>query len=98
MLYLGALGADLPSEVLEMDSPDVLIIPVGTEGVLTPADAQKLAVKLEAKIVIPILHDEKSLKQFLKEASAEGTKPIDKLTIKPRDVADKENEVVVLEA
>jgi len=34
----------------------------------------------------------------LKESGAEGTKPVDKLTIKPRDVAGKENEVVVLSA
>jgi L-ascorbate metabolism protein UlaG (beta-lactamase superfamily) len=97
VLYLGALGdLDLPSEVLEMDSPDVLIMPVGGEGTLSPAEAGKLAVKLEAKIIIPILCEEKALKQFLKEAGAEGTKPVDKLTIKPRDVAGKENEVVVL--
>lgn len=97
VLYLGALGdLDLPSEVLEMDSPDVLIIPVGGEGTLSPAEAEKLSVKLEGKIVIPILHDDKTLKQFLKEAGAEGTKPVDKLTIKPRDVVGKEGEVVVL--
>jgi L-ascorbate metabolism protein UlaG (beta-lactamase superfamily) len=76
----------------------VLIVPVGGEGVLDPAAAQKLAVKLEARIVIPILFDDKSLKQFLKEAGAEGTKSVDKLTIKKKDVADKENEVVVLSA
>lgn len=99
VLYLGALGdLDLPSDVLEMDAPDVLIAPVGGSGVLSPAEAAKLAVKLEAKIVIPILADDKSLKQFLKEASAEGTKAVEKLTIKPRDVAGKENEVVVLSA
>ena len=97
VLYLGALGdLDLPSDVLEMDAPDVLIIPVGGNGALNPAEAQKLAVKLEAKVIIPVLYDEKTLKQFLKEAGAEGVKPIEKLTIKPRDVADKENEVVVL--
>jgi L-ascorbate metabolism protein UlaG (beta-lactamase superfamily) len=96
VLYLGALGAELPSEVLEMDSPDILIIPVGGNGVLNPAEAQKMAVKLEAKVVIPILCDEKNLKQFLKEASAEGTKAVDKLTLKPRDVTGKQNEVVVL--
>jgi len=99
VLYLGALGdLDLPGEVLEMDEPDVLIIPVDGDGLLNPAEAAKLAVKLEAKIVIPILHDDKSLKQFLKEAGAEGTQPVDKLTIKPRDVVGKENEVVVLGA
>lgn len=97
VLYLGALGdMDLPAEVLEMDEPDVLIVPVGGEGALAPAEAAKLAVKLEAKMIIPVLYDEKTLKQFLKESGAEGTKPTDKLTIKPRDVVGKQNEVVVL--
>ena len=95
-MYLGALGdMDLPAEVLEMDSQDILIIPVGDGGALSPSDAQKLAVKLEPKIVIPVLYDEKSLKQFLKEAG-ESVKPVDKLTLKPRDVVGKESEVVVL--
>ena len=79
-----------------MDSPDILIIPVGGKGALSPAEAQKLAVKLEAKIIIPILYDDKTLKQFLKESGEEGTKPVEKLTLKPRDVIGKENEVVVL--
>lgn len=99
VLYLGALGTmDLPKELLEIDEPDVLIIPVGGNKMLSPADAQKLAVKLEAKIVIPILYDDKTLKQFLKEAGAESTKAEEKLTIKPRDVVGKENEVVVLQS
>ncbi|MDO8576323.1 MAG: MBL fold metallo-hydrolase [bacterium] len=103
VLYLGALGdLDLPGDVLEMDSPDVLIVPIGGNGALTPAEAQKLAVKLEAKIIIPILYDAPpaggSLKQFLKEAGEESTKPVDKLTIKPRDLVGKENEVVVLQS
>jgi L-ascorbate metabolism protein UlaG (beta-lactamase superfamily) len=99
VLYLGALGdMDLPHEVLEMDSPDILIVPIGGEGTLNPAEAEKLAVKLEAKIVIPILYDDKTLKTFLKEAGAEGTKPVDKLTLKPRDLAGKQGEVVVLGA
>ena len=99
VLYCGALDdTELPAELLEMDAPDVLIVPVGADGVLSAADAHKLAVKLEAKIIIPILYDDKALKQFLKEAGEEGTKATDKLTIKPRDVADKENEVVVLSA
>lgn len=99
VLYLGALGdMDLPPEVLELDEPDILIIPIGGEGVLSPGEAAKLAVKLEAKIVIPVLYDDKSLKQFLKEAGAESTKGVDKLTLKPRDVVGKQNEIVVLSA
>jgi len=97
VLYLGCLATtDLPKEVMEMDAPDILIIPVGGGQVLSPADAQKLAVKLEAKIVIPIMFDDKTLKQFIKEAGAEGTKAEEKLTVKPRDVVGKQNEVVVL--
>ncbi|KKW45376.1 MAG: Zn-dependent hydrolase of the beta-lactamase fold-like protein [Candidatus Kaiserbacteria bacterium GW2011_GWA2_58_9] len=65
LMYLGALGGlDLPAEVLEMDSPDILIVPVGGAGALSPAEAQKLAVKLEAKIVIPVLHDESRFEQL----------------------------------
>ena len=96
LMYLGALGdLDLPSDVLEMDPPDILIVPIGGAGALSPAEAQRLAVKLEAKVIIPVLYDEKSLKQFLKE-TGEDVKPVDKLTVKPRDLIGKENEVVVL--
>src|SRR3989338_9311973 len=96
LMYLGALGdLDLPAEVLETDYPDILIIPVGGAGALSPAEAQKLAVKLEAKVVIPVLFDDRSLKQFLKEVG-EDVKPVEKLTVKPRDVVGKESEVVVL--
>ena len=99
VLYMGALSStDLPAELLELDSPDVLIIPVGGDGLLSTADAQKLAVKLEAKVVIPIFYDEKALTQFLKEAGSEKTEAVDKLTIKFKDIADKQNEVVVLSA
>lgn len=99
VVYAGAVGTtELPKDISEMDAPDVLIVPVGGNGALSPSDAQKLAVNLEAKIVIPVGFDEKSLKQFLKEAGAEGRKAEEKLTIKKKDVAGKENEVVVLKA
>lgn len=99
VLYLGALSnAELPKEVLEMDAPDILITPISGEGTLSPSEAQKLAVKLEAKIVIPIFTSDKALKTFLKEAGAEDVRPTDKLTLKPKDVVGKENEVVVLSA
>ena len=100
VLYAGALSStDIPSDILEMDSPDILIVSLG-EGLLTPAEAHKLSVKLEAKVTIPLTAegDEKMLKQFLKEAGAESAAPADKFTVKPRDVAGKSGEVVVLSA
>jgi L-ascorbate metabolism protein UlaG (beta-lactamase superfamily) len=99
VLYAGALGdMESAADVMEMDSPDVLILPVGGQGALSPSDAAKFAVKLEAKMIVPVLYDDKSLKQFLKEAGADGVKPVEKLTLKPRDVVGKKNEVVVLSA
>ena len=41
-------------------------------------------------------YDAASLKAFLKEAGAEGTKAEEKLTIKKKDLEGKEAEVVVL--
>ena len=98
VFYCGALGdGDLPHDLLEMDEPDILILPVGDRGALTPSDAAKLAVKLEAKIVIPLpCGEDKALKVFLKEIGAEDAVPVEKFTVKPRDVAGKENEVVIL--
>lgn len=99
VFYVGAVGTTvLPKDLEDMDSPDILIVPIADKGALTPAEAQKLAVALEAKIVIPVAYDDKSLKVFLKEAGAEGVKSEEKLTLKKKDVVGKENEVVVLKA
>lgn len=96
VMYLGAMDDELPKEVLELDSPDVLIVPISGDGTLSPAAAHKIAVQTEAKIIIPIMTSDKTLKQFLKEAGEEGVKAEDKLTIKPKDLAEKDNDVVVL--
>ena len=59
--------------------------------------ASKLAVKLEARLIIPMHYDEKALAAFLKEEGAESGKPQEKLTIKKKDVMTMEGEIVVLE-
>lgn len=100
LCFLGALSTkDLPSEVAEsIDDIDILFVPVGAEGALAPADAAKLAVKLEPKLVIPLYFDDRAaLKAFLKEAGEESQKPQDKLTLKKKDLEGKEGDVVVLE-
>lgn len=103
MLYLGALGeAELPKGLREdVDTVDVLFVPIGGDGVLGPDDAHKLAVKLEAKVVIPMhfegIGKKDSLNQFLKEAGVEKQKPVEKLTLKPKDMAEYSGDVVVLD-
>ena len=95
--FLGALSQVLSSEHKEIiDETDVLFIPVGHDNfLLNPYDAQKLAVSLEPKLVIPMDYDEQSLPIFLKEAGAEKVEPVEKLTIKKKDIEGKLNEVVL---
>jgi hypothetical protein len=98
--FLGALSSTvLSSEVLEaVDDIDILFVPVGGKGVLAPAEAYKLAVKLEPKLIIPMhwSEDKAVLKTFLKEAGEENIKQEEKLTLKKKDLEGKEAEVVVL--
>lgn len=98
MVFLGALSeSDIDPKILgEFGDIDILFVPIGGGEVLEVPQASKLAVKLEAKIVIPMHYNEAALKAFLKEESAEGTKAIDKLTLKKKDLVGKEGEIVVL--
>lgn len=95
--FLGAVTKEnLSTEVIEqIDSPDIVFIPVSGE-LLTPAEAYKLAVKLEPKIIIPMDYDEKNLKAFLKEGGQDKVSPVDKLTIKMKDLTGREGDIVVL--
>jgi hypothetical protein len=102
--FLGAIGdKDLSSEAKEaLDGVDILFVPIGGDGVLDPATAHKFAVQFEPKVMIPSHFSEvgspASLKVFLKESGEEGVKPVDKLTVKKKDVEAMEGEVMVLEA
>lgn len=102
LCFLGALSSpDLKSSVVEaMDGIDILFVPVGGDGVLSPSDANKIAVTLEPKIIIPMhygdIGQKDSLKMFLKEAG-ENPAPIAKLTIKKKDLEGKEGDIVVLD-
>lgn len=95
--FLGALSVMLAPEHKEIiDETDVLFIPVGEDGFLLNAyDAHKLAVSLESKLVIPMDYNEKSLPIFLKESGAEKVEPVEKLTIKKKDIDGKLGEVVL---
>lgn len=104
LCFLGALGdAELPPETKEaIEGTDILFVPIGGDGVMDPAAAHKLAVQFESKLVIPSHYGDVgetgALKKFLKEAGEEDVKPVDKLTIKKKDLDGKEGDVIVLEA
>jgi len=100
--FLGALSdINLSNDVKEaIGDVDILFLPIGDEGVLDAAKAEKLAVEIEPKIIIPMHYGDvgakDALKKFLKEAGEENVKPVEKLTLKRKDLEGKEGEVIVL--
>ena len=101
IVHLGALSdTTLPPEAKEaIDEIDVLFVPVGGDGVLTPAEAAKVATMLEPKVIIPMhwsgMGETKALDSFIKEEGGEAEK-VDKLTIKKKDIADKDGAIIVV--
>jgi len=103
LLFLGAISTkELPKGLQEaLDKIDILFVPIGGDGVLNPQKAYELAVSIEPKIIVPMHHTDmgipKALQLFLKEegASTDNHKPISKLTLKNKDLEDKQNEIVV---
>ena len=100
--FLGALSdINLSSEVKEaLGDVDILFLPIGDDGVIDAAKAEKLSVEIEPKIIIPMHYGEvgqkEALKKYLKTAGEENVKAIEKLTIKKKDLEGKQGEVVVL--
>jgi hypothetical protein len=91
---------NLSSEMIEqIGTVDILFVPIGGDDVLSPAEAGKLAVTLDAKLIIPVNYDgpkSKELATFLKETGAEDAKGEDKITLKRKDIESFEGEVRVL--
>ncbi|OGG93975.1 hypothetical protein A2609_02430 [Candidatus Kaiserbacteria bacterium RIFOXYD1_FULL_47_14] len=101
LVHLGALSdAELSKEAREnIDEIDVLFVPIGDDGVLSPAKAHELAVSLEPKIIIPMhwsgIGQSKALEAFLKEAG-NGSEKVDKLTLKKKDLIGRDGSILVL--
>jgi len=103
LVHLGAIAdAELSKEAREsIDEIDVLFVPVGGDGVLSPAKAHELAVLLEPKIIVPMhwsgIGQPKALETFLKEAGTASEK-VDKLTLKKKDLVGREGSIMVVTA
>ncbi|HMR55332.1 MAG TPA: MBL fold metallo-hydrolase [Candidatus Doudnabacteria bacterium] len=83
---------------------DILILPVGSNSVLTPKLASQIAHDIEPKIVIPSHYDTDGLKLpnekvdvFLKNFGGKA-ETMDKLIIKKKDLIQDKTQLVVLEA
>ncbi len=99
LCFLGALGTtELKNDVTEeLGEIDILFVPIGGNGVLSPSEAYKVAVALEPKIIVPMHYgDDKSLATFLKEAGESSPEKYDKLTLKKKDLEGKSGDVFVI--
>ncbi len=101
LVHLGAISdTELSKEAREnIGEIDVLFVPIGGDGVLTPAQAHELAVSLEPKIIVPMhwsgIGNSKVLDAFLKEAGNGNTK-VDKLTLKKKDLSASDGSIMVI--
>lgn len=94
-------STEIPAETREMISnQDILVVPVGADGGLSPRDAAKLALSLEPLIIIPVLYGENTksdtLKAFIKEVGEESPDTVEKLTLKRKDLEGKDATVIII--
>ncbi|MFH1938078.1 MAG: MBL fold metallo-hydrolase [Patescibacteria group bacterium] len=102
--HLGDFGQEkLTDKQLEkIGQVDILMIPVGGTYTIGAKEAFKITKQLEPNVIIPMHYKLPGLKinladvkDFLKEMGLNGKPPVDKLTIKRKDLDSKEMEVVV---
>ncbi len=101
IVNLGFISEAKPdmSFIEDMDSVDIVFVPIGSEGVLGVSDAYSLAVSLEPKMIIPVhwhgVGAKSSLDDFKKEAGSSVLED-NKITIKKKDLSETNMEVVIL--
>jgi L-ascorbate metabolism protein UlaG (beta-lactamase superfamily) len=99
ILVLGAQIGELPAGLSNIiDDVDMVFVPISGKGEFSPKDAYKAAMNLGAKVIIPVDFEgakDANLQAFLKEAGSKA-EPMDKLTVKRKDIEGKEGEVMVI--
>ncbi len=104
--HLGDLGQkQLTDEQLEeIDSVDVLMIPVGGEYTIDSSSAQKIISQIEPRIIIPMHYQIPKLKikldgvdKFLKTMGKKSVTPQDKLAVKASTLPKDGMEIIVLQ-
>ncbi len=98
VLALGALSSGkLPPEVRsELDDIGIVLVPVG-EGALDPKAAHELVTAIEPKAIIPYaVGKEEAVKAFLKAEGESAVKPMEKFTVRAKELAALDGEVILL--
>lgn len=104
--HLGNLDHRLENgELSSLEGVDILFVPVGGKGVLTPDQATELISQIEPRIIIPIQYQTTGLKSpygplepFLKAVGSKTDESIDKFKIEKRALPADDTQVVILNA
>jgi L-ascorbate metabolism protein UlaG (beta-lactamase superfamily) len=102
--HLGDLGHPLSeSQSEQFNIVDVLFVPAGGGPVLPPSEMAELIANLSPKMVIPMQYktakgdaERDEVAPFLKHLGVEAPQPLEKLVIKPSDLTEQ-MQVVLLE-
>ena len=98
VLILGGLSSPKLSQEAraELDNIGIVLVPVG-DGTLDPKGAHELVTGIEPKAIIPYaVGSEKELQAFLKAEGGEAIKAGDKFTIRPKELAAMDGDVVLI--
>ena len=95
--HLGDLGHQLSDSLIEQyGSVDVLFVPAGGGPVLPPSEMAELIANISPKMVIPMQYrttrgdaERDEVAPFLKHLGVESPQPVEKLVIKPSDLTDQ---------
>lgn len=108
LLHCGDLGHLLDDTTIEtIGGVDILLIPTGGFYTINAEEAVKVIQEIEPSIVIPMHYNRPEMNQaqfgqlqdlniFLKVMGADGTVPIEKLSIKKEELVAEDLKVVVL--
>ena len=95
--HLGDLGHQLSDSLIEQyGSVDVLFVPAGGGPVLPPSEMAELIANISPKMVIPMQYrttrgdaERDEVAPFLKHLGVEAPQPVEKLVIKPSDLTEQ---------
>ncbi len=105
LCHLGDFGQkELTDDQLEkIGEVDILIIPIGGNFTISAKEAAKIMSQIEPKITIPMHYALQKLKvkldpldKFLKTFGLKSLAPVNKLSIKKKDISSEEAKIIVL--
>ena len=105
LCHLGDLGQKelIPEQIEKISEVDILMIPIGGVYTISAKEAMKVMSQIEPKITIPMHYQIPKLKikldgldKFLKTMGLKSIEPLNKLSIKKKDLSEEEAKIIVL--